>query len=478
MKPIGHPEMTPLYVDMDGTLLRGDSLHEALVALLGRPTDWAPCLLALIRSGKAGFKREVGLRTQLRPQDLAYRADFLAWIRGEIGRGRKVYLATGADAALANQVAGFLGMHGFLASDGKVNLTGSAKLAAIRAHAAGGRFSYAGNDSVDLPIWQAADGIILASSGTRYASRFMSEKIEACFPDEANRPREVLRLLRPHQWAKNILIFLPALAAHRIQDPGVLVPCLWMFAAFSLCASGVYVMNDILDAPHDRAHSEKRRRPIAAGSVTIPLGIVLAGFLPVLSLVLAWQASLAAVAMVAGYWMISSFYSLRGKRQPVLDVFLLAGLYAFRALAGALPVPTGISTWMVAFLLFLFLSLACLKRYTELDALPQEHAGDVRGRGYQGGDKLLVAIFGVASGFIATLVVCLYAGSAAVAALYPRPSYLLGAGPLVLYGLCRIWLAAWRGKLPGDPVLFAVKDPASYLLFLLAVGCAALASIG
>lgn len=469
--------MSPLYVDLDGTLLRGDSLHEGLACIIGRPAAWIPCLGALFTGGKAAFKREVMAHARLKPDDLPYRADLVVWIQAQRAAGRKVYLATGADVAIAEPVARHIGLDGCLASDGVTNLTGYAKLEAIRRHAAGAPFAYAGNDRVDLPIWTASEKIVMAASGVHLAKNFMPESIEATFPDKVNRPGAFLRLLRPHQWAKNMLVFLPAFAAHAGRDAGVLAECALLFAAFSLCASGVYVANDILDVASDRQHSHKRNRPLASGAVSLPPAVLLSVMLPLAALALASQLGLAAMVIVAAYWGISTFYSLRGKKAPVLDVFLLAGLYAFRAFAGGLAVPGGISPWMVAFLLFLFLSLACAKRYSELLDLPNTHTGTVAGRGYRRTDAGLMAIFGISAAFAATIVVCLYAGSPTVTRLYPHADYLLGIGPLVLFGLSRFWLMAWRGELHSDPVLHALRDPVSYLLVALAVGFAVLATI-
>jgi 4-hydroxybenzoate polyprenyltransferase len=465
----------PLYVDLDGTLLRGDSLHEGLARIVGQPSAWLPCLAALFTGGKAAFKKAVSLRAHLDPRVLPYRVELVRWINQEKASGRKVYLATGADSSIAQNVSDYLKLDGFLASDGNVNLTGPEKLKAIRDHSNSQPFAYAGNDYVDLPIWDAADHVILTQNGTHYASRYMSKNIDASFPDRVNRPASFLRLLRPHQWAKNILVFLPALAAHKLGDPAVLKACLQLFAAFSLCASGVYVANDILDIASDRQHPHKRNRPLASGAVTLPPALGLALLLPIGALALGSSLGKEAFMMVGAYWAASTFYSFRGKKLPVFDVFMLAGLYAFRAFAGGLTVPAGISSWMVAFLLFIFLSLACAKRYSELLGLASDHQGNVIGRGYRREDAILIAIFGISAAFASTLVVCLYAGSPSIVTLYPHPNYLLGVGPLVLFGLSRFWLLAWRGELHSDPVLHALRDPIAYGLLLAAVGFAYLA---
>ncbi len=462
--------MPALYVDLDGTLLRGDSLHEACLRLVILPPAW-PAAMRSLFTGKAAFKQVVVERSALRAEALPYRPEFLTWLREQRKAGRRVILATGADRAIADSVANHLGIFDeVLASDGRTNLTGENKLKAIQAHAAGAPFAYAGDGSVDLPIWAAAHSAVLVGAGLRHEAGIGSPKVEARFPDSVNSAASVLRALRPYQWAKNILVFLPAAAAHRLLDPVVLRADLLLFGAFSLCASGVYATNDLLDLESDREHAEKRRRPLAAGSVTIPIGVAIAAVLPLLALLLAFVgAGWPGVAMIAGYWVATSYYSLHGKRLPLLDVFLLAGLYTFRAYAGALVIPAGLSAWMVAFLLFLFLGLACLKRFSELLALPEEHQGRVLGRGYRRADHLLVAMLGVGAGFAATLVVCLYAAAPAAALLYAQPMAVMGIAPIVLFGLSRLWLQAWRGELHSDPVLHALRDRVSYLLIGLCV---------
>jgi 4-hydroxybenzoate polyprenyltransferase/phosphoserine phosphatase len=462
--------MTVLYVDLDGTLLRGDSLHEACLGLLVRPSAW-PAAMRAFFAGKAAFKQVVVERSELRAEALPYRPELLTWLREQRNAGRRLILATGADRAIADAVANHLGIFDeVLASDGRTNLTGAHKLKAIQAHAAGAPFAYAGDGSVDLPIWAAAHSAVLVGAGLRHEQGIGSHKVEARFPDSVNSAASVLRALRPYQWAKNVLVFLPAAAAHCLLDPVVLRADLLLFGAFSLCASGVYAANDLLDLESDRGHAEKRRRPLAAGSVTIPIGVAIAGMLPLLALVMAFAgAGWPGVAMIAGYWVATSYYSLHGKRVPLLDVFLLAGLYTFRAYAGALVIPAGLSAWMVAFLLFLFLGLACLKRFSELLALPEEHQGSVLGRGYQRSDHLLVAMLGVGAGFASTLVVCLYAAAPAASALYGQPMAVMGIAPVVLFGLARLWLQAWRGELHSDPVLHALRDKVSYLLIALCV---------
>jgi len=463
--------MIPLYVDLDGCLLRGDSLHEACVRLLIKPNKFWTVGLSLLR-GKAAFKQKVMETVELPAGSLPYRHDFIEWLKIQKASGRRLILATGADREIATRIAAHLNLFDdILASDGKTNITGKNKLDVIRVHAGNQPFAYAGNASVDLVIWNECASAILVGEGTKYEKKIISSVlIEKQFPDEVNSPVKVLKLMRPHQWVKNILIFLPAAAAHQLTSMPVIKADLALFAAFSLCASGVYAANDLLDLASDRQHSHKHNRPLASGAVTIPLGLLLAIVLPIAGLIIAtltvgWSAT----AMVGSYWLITTYYSLSGKRVPLLDVFLLAGLYTFRAVAGSLPITSGMSEWMAAFLLFLFFSLACLKRFSELLNLPANQNQKIAGRGYIREDYLLMALLGIGSAFATTLVVCLYAASPVVTGLYAKPFYLMSIAPLVLFGLARFWLQAWRGELHNDPVVHALKDRISYLLLLLCV---------
>jgi 4-hydroxybenzoate polyprenyltransferase len=463
--------MTPLYVDLDGSLLRGDSLHEACVRLLIKPNKFWTVGLSLLR-GKAAFKQKVMEIVELPAASLPYRHDFIEWLKIQKSTGRRLILATGADREIATRIAAHLNLFDdILASDGKINITGKNKLDVIRVHAGNQPFAYAGNASVDLVIWNECASAVLVGQGTKYEKKITpSVLIEKQFPDEVNSPVKVLKLMRPHQWVKNILIFLPAAAAHQLTSTPVIKADLALFAAFSLCASGVYAANDLLDLSSDRQHSHKHNRPLASGAVTIPLGLLLAIVLPMAGLTIAtltvgWSAT----AMVGSYWIITTYYSLSGKRVPLLDVFLLAGLYTFRAVAGSLPINSGMSEWMAAFLLFLFFSLACLKRFSELLNLPTKPNEKIHGRGYIREDYLLMGLLGIGSAFASTLVVCLYAASPSVTGLYAKPFYLMSIAPLVLFGLSRFWLQAWRGELHNDPVVHALKDRVSYLLLLLCV---------
>ena len=272
----------------------------------------------------------------------------------------------------------------------------------------------------------------------------------------------LLRALRPHQWVKNVLVFVPMAMAHRLGDPALWAAAGLAFAALSLLASGTYVINDLLDVEQDRLHPTKRHRPFASGALSVGTGRLLAPVLIVAGLGLGFAASAAFGAVLLVYLVTTLAYSLDLKRRAVLDVVVLAGLYVVRVLAGGAAADVPVSGWLLGFSMFLFLSLALAKRFAELQLIEAGRAGANARRGYEVGDAPLLAAAGVAAGYLAVLVLALYTTSPEVVALYRRPQLLWLIGPLLLYWTTRLWLTAQRGRLDDDPILYAAKDPASY----------------
>lgn len=289
--------------------------------------------------------------------------------------------------------------------------------------------------------------------------------------------RDVVRALRPLQWAKNLLLFVPlALTPHAIGDQARQLAVLLAFVCFSLCASAGYVLNDLLDLHADRQHPTKRHRPFASGALPIPLGIALIALLLALGLGLGFLSTAPSFLSVLGVYLgVSVAYSVFLKRQLLIDVIVLAGLYTLRVIAGAAAVSIALTPWLLAFSLFIFLSLAFAKRYSELALTAARQEERLPRRAYQVGDLDLVLILGSSSGYLSVLVLCLYINSDLVGQLYQSVEMLWLLCPILLYWIGRIWFLAKRGELPGDPVAFAVRDPVSYLLGLLAVAVLAAA---
>lgn len=459
----------PLCVDLDGTLIRSDLLLESALALISRNPFTVFAMLMWLMRGKAFLKQQIARRVELDASTLPYNSDVLEWVRAQ-QQLRTVTLCTASDRRLAESVAQHVG--GFstvLASEGEHNLSGNSKAKALIALYGDRGFDYVGNASVDLKVWRHARSAIVIESGTRLASAAAKvTRVDRSFTS----PRPSLRLwakaLRLHQWVKNLLVFLPMLAAHRLLDPVAAVSSLLAFLCFGLCASSVYLTNDLLDLSADRQHSRKRHRPFAAGTLPLLAGPVAAVALLVVSFLLAWFIAPAFLAVLFGYYVLTTGYSLRFKRIVMLDVVVLSMLYTTRILAGAAAVGTFPSFWLLAFSMFIFLSLAMIKRYTELAAAQKLGKVTASGRGYDVDDIPLIQSLGGSSGYLAVLVLALYIDSTASQVLYRHPHYLWLLCPLLLYWISRAWAIAHRGIMHDDPVVFAVKDKVSLVLLALA----------
>lgn len=462
----------PLCVDLDGTLVKTDMLMETLVAVVRRKPWLAFAVPLWLSRGRPALKRELAERACTDPACLPYDEVLLAELRRERAAGRHLVLATAADQCVAQSVAGHLGLFDeVMASDGAVNLKGEVKAVALAARFGERGFDYAGNDRFDIPIWKrsrealvagATPGILRALAAANTPHRALERPAPRAFM--------LARALRLYQWSKNLLVFVPLLTAHRFLEPGAAASALLAFLAFSLVASAVYLLNDLSDLEADRRHPTKRRRAIAAGELPIASAIAM---MPVLllgaaaiSLLLPWTFA----ALLVLYVGVNLGYSFFLKRVALVDVFVLAGLYGLRILAGAAAIGVPVSHWLLAFSLFAFLSLALAKRYVEVAHVAARDGSQVEGRGYAAGDGALLGTLGIVSGYLSVLVFALYITSGEVQVLYGTPVLLWLIGPLLLFWITRIWFLAYRGRLHEDPLLFALRDGASY-----AIGAAVLA---
>ena len=286
-------------------------------------------------------------------------------------------------------------------------------------------------------------------------------RVERVFSSHGNNIRAWIRALRLHQWSKNVLIFLPAAAAHRLLQRDVALASIAAFVIFGLCASGTYLLNDLMDLDADRHHLVKRDRPFAAGSLSLGLGLLMALALIIVGLVaadllLGWLF----LATLATYLIATVWYSRSLKRVPMVDVLALAGLYAIRVIAGAAATAIIPSFWLLAFTMFLFLSLAMAKRYSELKLMMAAGRTHASGRGYTIEDAPLLQACGVAAGYNSVLVMALYvnSGIAVGTYTYTRPVFLWLLCPLLLYWITRVWIKTSRGQMDSDPVVFTLQD--------------------
>lgn len=468
----------PLVVDLDGTLLRTDSLHESTLLLLRARPHRAFSLLLWLGQGKARMKREIAQRVALDAASLPYHEEFLAWLAVERKRGRRLVLATAADEKIAHAVSAHLGLFDeVIASDGHANCAAQRK-ARLLAEKFGERgFDYAGNSRDDLPVWkQARRAIVVAAPPSVRRLAAQHHEIEREFGGPRRDLGAWLTALRLPHWMKNLLLFLPLLGAHQILDPALLSVAIVAFLAFGLCASSVYVINDLMDLESDRHHPRKRNRPFASGALSPLAGAGVAAALLASSFLAAWLVGADLLFWLGVYFAVTVAYTFWLKRQVIVDALSLAGLYTLRIIAGGAAVGIAASFWLLAFSLFLFLSLSFVKRYVELQVALSEVRGEAKGRGYRTGDLPLIQALGVAAGFAAVLVLALYINGESVVQLYRHAELMWLNVPILLYWITRIWMMAHRGDMPEDPVLFALKNRMSLwsgAVFLLVMWAAA-----
>lgn len=455
----------PLIVDLDGTLIHTDMLHEsALRALRERPLDVLrlPFWLA---DGKAALKRRLAAASAFDATTLPYNLPLIDWLRQQRVSGRTLILCTASDLSIATPIAEHLGLFDeVMASDGAVNLAGRHKHAALLARFGHGGFDYAGNSRADLAVWPGARrAIVVNGTPALAAAAAMHCEVEHVMPAPPRGLRAWTKVLRVHQWMKNLLLFVPLLAGHMLGDLDAWLALLLAFVAFSLCASTVYIANDLLDLESDRQHPRKCKRPFASGVVPVWMGVALAPFLLLASLGLASLVGGPFLAWLIVYFVLTCAYSFGLKRLILVDCLTLAVLYTLRIIAGAAAAGNLLSFWLLAFAVFLFLSLAFVKRYAELQVQMQTGKPKVHGRGYFTTDAPLVQMLGVTSGYASAVVLALYLNSDVVRQLYVTPEAVWGAVPVMLFWVSWIWMKAHRGEMHDDPLVFAVKDPASLL---------------
>jgi 4-hydroxybenzoate polyprenyltransferase/phosphoserine phosphatase len=455
-------EALPLVVDLDGTLLSSDLLIECFLRLLATDPLALVGLPRWMLAGKAGLKLALAERTVLDLSTLPLNEEVVALIRRERERGRRIYLASASHGRLVGPLADHLDLFdGVFATEGDINFAGERKAAALVAAFGERGFDYAGDAEVDRPVWRRARRAIAVKPTRRLQRRLRDEHDDLVVEGTGAVPwRDLARALRPHQWLKNLLVFLPLLTAHRFDAASILA-ALIAFIAFSLSASSAYLLNDLMDLPHDREHPTKCRRPFACGAVPLLHGMIAIPLLLALGLALAAAHSPLLLGVLALYYAATVLYSVWLKRKVLVDVLTLGGLYTLRVLAGAVAVGVVVSPWLLMFSLFLFLSLGIVKRYAELVDGMARGGTPPSGRGYKFEDLSMLAALGAASGYAATLVVGLYITSDAVTALYRTPELLWLICPLLLYWSSRMLMIAHRGHMHDDPVVFAVTDRVS-----------------
>lgn len=477
MKESGIPTAVavPLVVDVDGTLVRGDLLWEGLAnMLLRRPMATLALPLMLLR-GKAAFKAYVASGSGIAVEHVPCEPLVLEMIDAARADGRPVILASASHHSHLPKLAARVGADAFWGSDERVNLSGQRKLDRIRADYA--EYDYVGNSADDYPLWRHARRAYALNAAPATVRRARLERPDLEVLHQARpRLRAWIRALRPHQWAKNGLLFLPGLAAHIAPGLGTAATALAGFLAFSLLASAVYLVNDLADVANDRVHAKKRHRPIASGDLSIPAALVTTVALVAGAALVASTLRPAFQLVLVGYFALTTAYSFDLKRRAILDVITLATLYTTRVIAGAALFDVPLSRWFLAFSVFFFFSLALVKRVVELMERPEDDNRRVSGRGYHRVDLASLTSLGSSAVAASSLVYCLYITGDEVGSLYAYPDLLWLGLPLLLYWQARIWMLTGRGSMHEDPVLFAVKDRVSHLVgiaFMIVVWLAA-----
>ncbi|WP_310447389.1 UbiA family prenyltransferase [Thiobacillus sp.] len=453
------PPTTPLFVDLDGTLTPTDTLLEGAFALIRKqPSSLLKLPFWLLR-GRAALKANIARDTRIDAANLPYHASLLDYLREQRAGGRRIYLATASHQQTADAVANHLELFdGVIASDASSNLKGRTKLAAIQSMA-GGDFAYAGDAAADLPIWQQAQAAILVGTSPKVGAEVrLHTPVEAEFSHPRADLRVWLRALRIHQWLKNLLIFVPLLTAFSFFDLGKLGAALLAFVSFSLAASATYLLNDLWDLDNDRVHPRKRSRPFASGRLGIPQGLGAAALMLTAALAMAGSVSGGFLAMLLVYLVATSAYSWRLKQYVLIDVLTLSLLYTLRILAGAVAINVATSPWLLAFSVFLFLSLALIKRCSELISLEQLGQTTTRGRDYRVSDQQVLTPLGVAAALSAVVIFGLFITTPDTTQHYTQPQLLWFTGVGLIYWLARLWIKTVRGEMHDDPIIFALKD--------------------
>jgi 4-hydroxybenzoate polyprenyltransferase len=467
MTPGEQVNSKPLVVDLDGTLLRSDILLESGLAYLRmRPLQFFRPLLWLLRDGKAQLKARLAETVFVDVATLPFNTQLLEWLREEKAQGRSLVLATATHLSYANNIGEHLGLFDRVLATDQINLSAERKRDALIGAFGEKGFDYVGNASDDLAVWAAADCAIVVDPEPGVARRAAaSVNVIKIIETRKSTARAWLKQLRVHQWLKNLLIFVPLLAAHQFRSLPLLGNAILAFLFFSLCASSVYMLNDLLDLNEDRRHATKRFRPFAAGTLSVKIGIVV---FPLL-LSIAFVGSFLLLpprftAALALYYVCTLVYSLFLKRVAIADVVMLAALYTIRIIAGSMACMITLTFWLLAFSMFMFLSLALVKRFAEL-RMARDKGSDKKaaGRGYYPSDLEMIASLGGASGYLSVMVLALYIQEQSTLRLYSHPQFIWLVCPLLLFWVSRTWMLTHRGHMHDDPVVFAVKDRISLI---------------
>ena len=461
----------PLCVDLDGTLIKTDSLYELFLLLFKKNPLYCIIAISWLMKSKAHFKAEITKRVQLSAESLPYNEDVIEYIKAQ-DPARKILLVTGSNKKAADSIAEHLGLFDeVIASDSNSNLTGHNKkdhlverFGSIDDNDKSG-FEYIGNEVTDMPVWKVAKKVSIVSQDNGFLKevhKTFNNVQEFIAPKPSI--KNYLKGIRLHQWVKNLLVFVPLFLDHRFNDGQAFVQVLLTFFGLSILASFTYIINDLLDLESDRLNKTKRKRPFASGLISIKQAAVMMAVLFVIFIAILTQLSSSVIIILMIYLAATLSYSFYLKRVAMLDVTMLAGLFSLRIIAGIVAINSSWSFWLLAFSMFFFLSLAFAKRFSEIENLRREGREKAAGRGYTVTDLPMMNSSGVAAGYISILVVALYIDSEKVQKMYAHPEILWLICPPLLFWIGRIWLITGRGEMHEDPIVFAIKDKVSLLI--------------
>ena len=464
----------PLCVDLDGTLIYSDLLLESFLLLIKKKPLYIFLILYNFLKGKAALKAYIAKHININPSLLPYNTTFLRWVREQKAQGRNIWLCTASNEKLAHSISNHLNFFsGIFASTDTINLSGEIKSKRLVEHFGEKAFDYCGNHFIDLAIWKKSHAAIIVNSNSHLINITGNHvQISKVFPSKKHSKIKLLcKALRLHQWIKNILVFLPLIAAHQWLNTQKLYYAFLAFLSFSLIASSAYLVNDMFDLDNDRLHPRKRNRPFASGELSLMYGLIGAPVLFIIACSIAQFLPNFFIGVLFFYYILTLIYSLRLKRIVLVDTIVLATLYTSRIIAGGLALNIPLSFWLLTFSIFLFLSLSFVKRYAELKAiqLSSRQPLKTKGRGYHTDDMPIIHSYGVSSGYLSVLVLALYINSPMVIKLYRYPERISFLCILLLYWISWIWLQTHRGYMDDDPLIFALKDKVSLIVLALSI---------
>ena len=460
----------PLCVDLDGTLIQTDSLWEACLRLISQNPFMILLFPLWLFLGKAGFKHKISQHVELAPSSLPFNANLLKYLTQQRLHNRHIVLVTAANKNIAESIAAHLNIFDeIFASDESNNLSGNNKAKVLIDKFGDKEFVYAGNANVDLKVWKnSAAAIVVNGTETLINKVKAITTIDEVFPTQQKISLKIiLKAIRIHQWTKNALIFTALILSHNWFNHSAIQLSLFAFLSFSFAASSIYLINDLIDLEADRKHKTKKHRPLAAGILSIQSAVFMVPILLVFSFLFASQINIDFIIILFSYLILTTAYSLYLKPVALLDVITLTSLYTIRIVAGAAAINVPLSYWLLAFSMFIFLSLALIKRFSELQNLIHQGETTSVSRGYHTDDLPAVSLFGITSGYISVLVLVLYTHDLQADTLYANPDWLWFVAVAVLYWISRMWLLAFRGQMNEDPVLFAIHDRNSYIVSIL-----------